>query len=214
MFTGIIEEIGRIRALSRLGDAARIEITAHEVISDVSVGDSIAVDGCCLTVTLAGDDYFAADLMAETLRASTLGARSAGEDVNLERALRADGRLGGHLVQGHVDGIGTIRGFEERPGTRFLDISVPVELGHLFVPKGSIAIDGVSLTIVDTDADHVRVGIIPHTAAATTLGLRTTGDNVNVEVDVIAKHVARLLAGGVDSPYRRLTDDSHAEQRL
>lgn len=211
MFTGIVEEQGTVREFARAGDAARLAVAARVVVDGVEPGDSIAVDGCCVTVTAVDAQHFEVDLMAESLRVTTLGRLREGEVVNLERAMRLDGRLGGHLVQGHVDGIGVVRQVEDQPGTRWMEIEIPAALRHLVVEKGSLAVDGVSLTVAAVTGEGVRIGVIPHTAQATTLGNREIGDVVNIEADVIAKHVAQLLAAGQDTPYRGLTVRSHVE---
>jgi riboflavin synthase len=208
VFTGIVEEIGEVAALEVDGDAARLHVRCTEVVGDAALGDSIAVDGCCLTVTSL-QDGFTADLMAETLRATALGDLEVGSGVNLERALRADARLGGHLVQGHVDAVGEVVGREEQPGTTWLDVRAPEEVARYVVPKGSITVAGCSLTVVhatpaDDGAAVVRIGLIPHTLEVTTFGRLQPGDRVNLEADVVAKYVAHLLAGGQDSPYRVL----------
>jgi riboflavin synthase len=201
MFTGLVEELGRVTALDVDGDAARLEIACHEVVADAAVGDSIAVDGCCLTVTTLTDTGFTCDLMAATLAATALGDLEVGATVNLERAMRADGRFGGHLVQGHVDGVGTVVARDEQPGTVWLRIRVPAALSPYLVPKGSITVAGTSLTVVDVDGDMVRIGLIPHTVEVTTVGRLAPDDRVNLEVDVIAKYVERLVAAGAASPY-------------
>ena len=205
MFTGIIEEVGRVMALERQGDWARLELACTTVLEDASLGDSIAVDGCCLTVSDFTDDGFAADLMAETLHATALGDLEVNGVVNLERAMQAGERLGGHLVQGHVDGVGTVLERVDQPGTTHVRISVPPWLARYLVPKGSITVQGASLTVIDVDGGPAgpsfRVGLIPHTLEATTLGDLAPGDRVNLEVDVIAKYVERLLAAGTDTPY-------------
>lgn len=213
MFTGIIEEVGRVVAIERQGAgedaAARLHVACRTVVEDAAIGDSIAVDGCCLTVTTLTDDGFVADLMAETLRATGLGDLASGDGVNLERAMRADARFGGHLVQGHVDAVGRIVARDEHPGTVFLTVSAPAEVARYLVPKGSITVTGVSLTVVDVDPGDdgtasFRLGLIPHTLEVTTLGVRAVGDAVNLEADVVAKHVEHLLAGGAPSPYTSL----------
>jgi riboflavin synthase len=206
MFTGIVEEVGHVAGLEREGDAAELAIRCREVVADVRLGDSIAVDGCCLTVTGWTDDGFTADLMAETLRATALGDLAVGTPVNLERAMRLDARFGGHLVQGHVDAVGTLVGRDEQPGTVMLRFDAPPEVAPYLVPKGSITVAGVSLTVVavtrgEAGSAQFRLGIIPHTLGATTLGEATVGDRVNLEADVVAKHVHHLLAGGAPSPY-------------
>lgn len=215
MFTGIVEEVGTVVALDRDDQAATLRIACHEVVGDVALGDSIAVDGCCLTVTTFDDQGFTADLMAETLRATALGDLVSGGRVNLERALRADGRFGGHLVQGHVDAVGTIVEVATQPGTTWVTVHAPDEVARYLVPKGSVTVGGVSLTVgpevvaVDGGA-RFRIGLIPHTLGATTFGDAVAGDRVNLEADVVAKHVVHLLAAGADTPYRALTEATSA----
>ncbi|MEX2254531.1 MAG: riboflavin synthase [Acidimicrobiia bacterium] len=204
MFTGIVEELGSVRAVTHDHGAARVEITCSTVREDAALGASIAVNGCCLTAVELGDGWFAADAQPETLDRTTLGGLRAGDPVNLERPVRLADRLGGHLVQGHVDGVGRVAAREpEADGSVRLVIEVPGDLGRYVVEKGSITLDGVSLTvthIVDPDAGadapapRLGVALIPHTLASTTLGGREPGDPVNVEVDVLAKYVARLVA--------------------
>jgi riboflavin synthase len=207
MFTGIVEEVGTVASLDLHDGHARLGIACAEVVRDAAVGDSIAVDGCCLTATtfLEPDGVrrgFVADLMAETLRATALGDLDIGSGVNLERAMRADDRFGGHLVQGHVDGVGVVVARDEQPGTVFVSIRVPDVVARYLVPKGSITLSGVSLTVVDVEGDLFRVGLIPHTLEVTTFGAQlTAGARVNLEADVIAKYVERLLSGGTASPY-------------
>jgi riboflavin synthase len=196
MFTGIVEERGEIVAVDDLGDSVRLSVRGPLVTTGVRDGDSIAVDGCCLTVVTAHDGVFSADVMRESLRRTSLGRAAPGVVVNLERAVPADGRMGGHLVQGHVDGTGTVRARETSAHWEVVTIELPPELARYVAPKGSIAVDGVSLTIVDVhdgDLPHFTVSLIPTTLAATTLGERSPGDVVNLEVDVIAKYVERLL---------------------
>jgi riboflavin synthase len=202
MFTGIVEEVGRVRALDLRDADARLWIDADRVLEGTAVGDSIAVDGCCLTVTRLPGAGFEADLMAETLRATALGGLEVGAPVNLERAMSASGRLGGHLVQGHVDAVGEVTAVAEQPGTVWLSIKAPGSVARYLVPKGSVTVAGVSLTVVDVSDDGTfRLGLIPHTLGATTLATLRAGDRVNLEADVVAKYVARLLAGGTPSPY-------------
>jgi riboflavin synthase len=206
MFTGIIEAVGTVRDIEHHGDHARLHLEAPTIVEDASIGDSIAVDGCCLTITTLPGNSFTADLMAETMRATSLGDLSVGATVNLERAMRGDTRFGGHLVQGHVDAVGQVVARDEQPGTVFLSIAAPPELTRYLVPKGSITVSGVSLTIVDITADGVlRIGLIPHTLDVTTLHGMAPGDRVNLEVDVIAKYVERLLQAGVATPYTSMT---------
>lgn len=201
MFTGIVEEVGRVAAIESDGASARLELSCSQAVKDAELGDSIAVAGCCLTVTELTGSGFTADLMAETLRATALGDLGPGDAVNLERAMRADDRFGGHLVQGHVDAVGEVVDREELPGTVFLTMTAPEQVARYLVPKGSITVDGVSLTVVDVEGGAFRVGLIPHTLEVTTLGERGPGDRVNLEADVIAKYVERLLAGGAATPY-------------
>ncbi len=211
MFTGIVEEMGTVARIERSQGHARLWIACQRVTADAALGDSIAVNGCCLTVDdlevdTAGSGRWAADLMAETMRATALGDLDEGAPVNLERAMTSGARLGGHLVQGHVDAVGTVVDREEQPGTVFLTFHAPAEVGRYLVPKGSVTVDGCSLTVVDVvDTDdgsaRFRVGLIPHTLSVTVLGDRGPGDRVNLEADVIAKYVERLLAGGAPTPY-------------
>ncbi len=198
MFTGIIEEVGIVRAIE-VGDGhARLAIAATVVLDEAILGDSIAVDGCCLTVADQGDGTFTADLMAETLRATALGDLAVGDGVNLERAMAADGRFGGHVVQGHVDGVGEVVARDDEPGTTWLSVRAPATIAPALVAKGSITLQGASLTVVDV-IDHgdgratFRVGLIPHTLAHTTFDSLQVGDRVNLEADVVAKYVQRLV---------------------
>jgi riboflavin synthase len=195
MFTGIVEERGTVASIEQLTNAARVAIRGSVVLSDVRAGDSIAVNGVCLTVVDLGPDYFTADVMEETLKRSSLDAVSAGSEVNLERAARLDSRLGGHLVQGHVDGTGEVLAIEPDAHWTAMRISLPADLGRYVVEKGSITVDGVSLTVVSVDDEGFSVSLIPTTLAETTLGSRQVGDRVNLEVDAIAKYVERLMQG-------------------
>jgi riboflavin synthase len=200
MFTGIVEELGTVEAIEPQGDALRLSIRATTVLDDVHLGDSISVNGCCLTVAAVEADVWTADVMQETLdKTSLLGARR-GDRVNLERAVTAGTRLGGHIVQGHVDGVGTVIRRTPSEHWEIVEISLPAGLSRYLVDKGSITVDGVSLTVVSTSLDHrdgthsFTVSLIPETLTRTTLGFRSPGDRVNLEVDVIAKYVERLLA--------------------
>lgn len=195
MFTGIVEELGSVQAVTDLGDAARLSITGPTVTSDARPGDSIAVNGVCLTVVDIVDGSFTADVMLETLRRSSLGAVAPGSPVNLERAARVDSRLGGHIMQGHVDGVATVLTVEPTENWTTVSFALPADLARYVVEKGSIAVDGVSLTVVHVDDESFSVSLIPTTLAHTTLGTRRPGDVVNIEVDVIAKYVERLLPG-------------------
>ncbi len=189
MFTGIIEEIGAVRQ----AQPGRLEIAAKTVLADTNLGDSIAVNGVCLTVTQMTPNSFTADVMAETLRRSSLGQLHTGSRVNLERAMAADGRFGGHIVSGHIDGIGKIASVRREGNAVWVQVQTPQEILSLIVQKGSIAIDGISLTVAEVTADTFSVSIIPHTGGQTILLEKQAGDVVNLENDVVAKYVQRLL---------------------
>jgi riboflavin synthase len=193
MFTGIVEEIGAVESLTREGDAATLRVSCQVVLDGTQVGDSISVSGCCVTVTALGAAAFTADLMGETLDRTALGGLDAGASVNLERALPAGGRIGGHVVQGHVDGVGRVIAVDDRGSWTSMRVSLPRPIAPYVAEKGSIAIDGVSLTVTAVDTDAFEVGLIPHTLAVTTLGRAGVGDPVNLEADVIAKYVERLF---------------------
>jgi riboflavin synthase len=216
MFTGIVEELGQVARVELHEGHARLHIGCDVVVEDAAIGDSISVDGCCLTVTSLPGDGFTADLMAETLRATALGDLREGDRVNLERAMRADTRFGGHLVQGHVDAVGEVVGREELPGTVFISVRAPAEVARYLVPKGSVTVSGTSLTVVDIGHDQpevFRVGLIPHTLEVTSFGARQVGDRVNLEADVVAKYVERLLNAGIDTPYATLDDHPERDDR-
>jgi len=192
MFTGIVEELGAVRTL----DDSRLVVACPLVATDSPVGASVAVNGTCLTVVERTDETLAFDLSGETLERTTLGSARAGGTVNLERPVTLAARLGGHLVQGHVDGVGRIAAIRrEADGGAILTVRIPGELESLVVQKGSIAIDGVSLTVAALDGPEIQIALIPHTLAATTLGVAAVGDPVNVEVDMIGRYVARLMEG-------------------
>ncbi len=193
MFTGIIEEKGTIQNIRRERDACVLTVGCSNVLSGTKVGDSIAVSGVCLTVTSLGTDRFTADMMAETLSRSSLGTLSTGASVNLERAMPADGRFGGHIVSGHIDGTGTIRSVRRDGNAVWYTIAAGSELRRYIVEKGSIAIDGISLTVAGVDETAFRVSVIPHTMEQTTLPDRREGDLVNLECDIIGKYVEKLL---------------------
>jgi riboflavin synthase len=196
MFTGLIEEVGHVEALKVGERDARLRVHAGAVLENVAIGDSIAVNGACLTIVDLDGGAFAADLSAETLSRTMLGSLRPGDPVNLERPLRLDQRLGGHLVQGHVDGIGIIETVARDGEAVAMTITSPPGLARYLVEKGSVAVDGVSLTVASTPAEsRFAVALIPHTLAVTTLGQKGRGDRVNLEVDLLAKYVERLLEG-------------------
>ncbi len=193
MFTGIIEELGTVEAVEEQGDAIRLTLRATTVLEDAGLGDSIAVNGCCLTVAARTEETFTADVMQETLDKTSLHGVAAGDRVNLERAVTVDKRLGGHIVQGHVDGVGTVLARTPSEHWEVVEVQMPTEMSRYLVDKGSITVDGVSLTVVEAGPDRFTVSLIPETLARTTLGSRAPGDRVNLEVDVIAKHVEKLV---------------------
>jgi riboflavin synthase len=210
VFTGIVEELGEVVALDPTGDSARLTVRGPGVMADASHGDSIAVNGVCLTVTDLTGGAFTADVIGETLKHSTLGSLAPGQAVNLERAVRADGRLGGHIMQGHVDGAATVVSRQPGADWEVVRISLPPELARYVVYKGSVAVDGISLTVsglsdmaaglgntmlADFGESWFEVSLIPETLQRTTLGFRQPGAAVNIEVDLIAKYVERLLPG-------------------
>jgi riboflavin synthase len=192
MFTGIVEELGRVGAVEQASDAARLRVVGV-ALDDLRAGDSVSVNGVCLTAADLHADGFTADVMQETLLRSTLGRLSAGDPVNLERAVTPTTRLGGHIVQGHVDGVATV--VARRPAEQWeeVDLALPEGLSAYVVEKGSITLDGVSLTVVAVVKDHVTVSLIPETLRRTTLGQRAVGDPVNVEVDILAKYIEKML---------------------
>jgi riboflavin synthase len=199
VFTGIVEELGVVEAVRDQGDAVRLTVRGPLVTGDAGLGDSIAVNGCCLTVAERDGETFTADVMRETLDKTSLGALAPGARVNLERAVTPATRLGGHIVQGHVDGTGSVVRREPSEHWELVEVSLPEGLGRYVVAKGSVAVDGVSLTVVSTSSttrqsgDTFTVSLIPETLARTTLGSKQPGDPVNLEVDVVAKYVERLL---------------------
>lgn len=193
MFTGIIEEIGEIKGIRRGTKSAELTISGRIVTEGSKVGDSIAVNGVCLTATTIKGGLFTADVMAETMRRSSLGELTVGNRVNLERAMAADGRFGGHIVSGHIDGTGTIRSFEREDNAVWVTIAADSKILKYIIEKGSIAIDGISLTVAYVDDTCFKVSLIPHTASETTLLMKKAGDMVNLENDVIGKYVERLM---------------------
>ncbi|MBQ3403930.1 MAG: riboflavin synthase [Oscillospiraceae bacterium] len=207
MFTGIIEEVGLVRDMRLSGDSGRLLVGAQTVLEGTRLGDSIAVNGVCLTVTSLGSDSFTADVMPETVRRTSLRDCRSGSRVNLERAMAANGRFGGHIVAGHVDGIGEILSIRKDGNASVLTIGGRPELLRYIVEKGSVALDGVSLTVISAERDRFSVGIIPHTGSETTLLSRRPGDILNIETDIIGKYVERLLqpweqkSGGLTMEY-------------
>ncbi len=202
MFSGIVTELGRVAAVEMGEGHGRLAVTCHDVVADAVVGDSVSVNGVCLTITeLRPDGGFVADVMGETLSRTGLGALEPGDPVDLEPALPADGRLGGHLVQGHVDGVAEVTDVTEHEEWTTMTFTLPPDLEPYVVEKGSIAVDGVSLTVAGVGEGSFSVGLIPHTLEVTVLGSREPGDPVNLEVDIIAKYVERMLRGGVPTPY-------------
>jgi riboflavin synthase len=194
MFTGIVEELGTVVAVEDQGDAVRLTVGAVRVLEDAELGDSIAVNGCCLTVAERTEQTWTADVMQETLDKTSLRGVRPGDRVNLERAVTAATRLGGHIVQGHVDGVGEVLRRTPSEHWEVVEVSVPRHLARYLVDKGSVTVDGVSLTVVEAGPDTFTVSLIPETLARTTLGFRRPGDRVNLETDVIAKHVEKLVA--------------------
>ncbi|MDE2179688.1 MAG: riboflavin synthase [candidate division NC10 bacterium] len=195
MFTGLIEEVGQVQRVRREGGIAKLAIKGQQTTSALAIGDSIAVDGTCLTVTKTAPTLFESDLSEETVARTTLGALQAGNSVNLERPCRPTDRLGGHFVTGHIDGVGTIREIRETEGMWWFSIAYPEALRPLLVEKGSVAVDGISLTVADLDERSFGVAIIPHTYHHTTLGGKQVGWRVNLEADLLGKYVVRYLEG-------------------
>lgn len=193
MFTGIIEELGKVSAIEKQPDAIRLTIACKEVLSDLKRGDSISCSGTCLTAIEIDDQGFTADVMLETIRRSSLDGVKVGDPINLERAMNATTRFGGHIVQGHVDGVGEFVSREKSDNWDWVKIRLPKELMKYVVHKGSITLDGISLTVNDIDGDVIALSLIPETLRVTTLGYKKPGDKINVEADVLAKHVEKLM---------------------
>jgi riboflavin synthase len=194
MFTGIVEEKGTIRRLARGGAGWMLEVSANRALVGTEIGDSVAVNGCCLTVVAAGEGCLRFDVLEETLRRTNFAELSQRVSVNLERSLRFDGKIGGHFVSGHIDGVGTVERHERRGADTYFSVRVPEGSGRYLIHKGSVAIDGVSLTIAEVDGDRFAVWLIPHTLSATTLGERAAGCAVNLEFDLLGKYVEKLIA--------------------
>ncbi|MCW2851531.1 MAG: Riboflavin synthase alpha chain [Nocardioides sp.] len=208
MFTGIVEELGTVTAVEDQGDAIRLTVAAQTVLSDAGLGDSISVNGCCLTVVSHDGVEWTADVMQETLDKTSLQGVRPGDRVNLERAVTAAKRLGGHIVQGHVDGVGHVVSRTPSEHWEVVEIEMPAGLGRYLVDKGSITVDGVSLTVVEARDTTFTVSLIPETLARTTLGSRQPGDRVNLEVDILAKHVEKLLAA-----YQQPSHPQHSKEQ-
>lgn len=194
MFTGIVEEVGQVAEIKKGSAWAELKIKAEKVLEDVSLGDSIAVNGVCLTVTTFGKGFFTADIMHETLNRSSLSLLTKGSNVNLERAMSANGRFGGHIVSGHIDGTGVITDIKKDAIATWVTIEAGESIMRLIVEKGSIAIDGISLTVADVTDKYFKVSLIPHTGSNTTLLQKKIGEKVNLENDVIGKYVERLMS--------------------
>ena len=203
MFTGIVEEVGTLKAIRKGAHSAVLEIQAKVVLEDIHLGDSIAVNGVCLTATSFSPAGVTADVMHETLNRSSLAALRPGSRVNLERAMAANGRFGGHIVAGHVDGLGTVRRIEKDDNAIWFTIAAGPEILRYVVEKGSITIDGISLTVARVDADSFAISAIPHTVAVTVLADRKVGDPVNLETDIIGKYVEKLLRPAPEAPQRK-----------
>jgi len=207
MFTGIIQEIGTVRKILP-GEAYKLEIGAQKILQDLEIGDSVSVDGACLTVVQFGAHGFEVDAMPETIERTTLKYLQIGSRVNLESSLRLGDKLGGHWVAGHVDGTGRILGSTKEGNSVIYEISITSDLAEQLVPKGSVAIDGISLTIIECGRNNFKVGIIPHTLQSTTLGSKGVGDHVNLETDVIGKYIYRYLKGPSGTVTEKLLRES------
>ena len=214
MFAGIIEEMGTVRRLNQSPNRCELELSASKVLEGTQIGDSIAVNGVCLTVIRLGEEHFTADVMPETLRRSNLGQLKPGSKVNLERAMAANGRFGGHIVAGHIDGTGKILAMQPEGNAVLVTISVTPELLRYVVEKGSIAIDGISLTVAAVDGEGFSVSTIPHTVAQTNLNQRRRGDPVNLETDVVGKYIEKLLRPEEPKPHTTTNDSTLTKEML
>lgn len=215
MFSGIVEEMGAIQGINKGLAGARLSILASQILEDLKVGDSISVSGACLTASDVGDMGFAVEVSTETLHCTTLGSIQVGTPINLERAMKLHARMGGHLVTGHVDGIGILRDRQQDGNAIQLTIEAPEEIIRYCVPKGSITVDGISLTINEVSNRSLAVAIIPHTAKVTTMGLKQIGETVNLEADLIGKYVERLLqtSGAVPAKPAPVIDQDYLQKR-
>lgn len=209
MFTGIVEELGTVRSLKRTSRESRLQIGAKKILEDIHIGDSIAVNGVCLTVVLFSEGEFTVDVMNETFSRSSLGNLRIGDEVNLERAMPANGRFGGHIVSGHIDGTARIKACFDDGNAKWYEITAGPELLDGIVMKGSVAIDGISLTVAKVTASSFSVSIIPHTLDATVLRNKRPGDVVNIETDVIGKYVKQFVNDGKESVYDRICKGSY-----
>lgn len=205
MFTGIIEDLGTVQKIKKHGQTLILTIRSKKICEDLKLGDSIAVNGVCLTVTEFSDDIFYVDVMPETFNSTSLSSLHDGSLVNLERAMAANGRFGGHFVAGHVDGVGTIKRKERKENAIYIDISYPEEQSHLLLYKGSVAIDGISLTIFGLTDNLLTVSIIPHTAKETVLGYKSPGDIVNLEFDLVGKYLHSFFSKEEKTPKREIS---------
>ncbi len=215
MFSGIVEEIGAVQAMEKGLAGAKFSILASAILDDLHVGDSVSVSGACLTVTKTENESFFVDVSTETLNRTILGKISVGTPINLERAMKLNARIGGHLVTGHVDGVGTLRAREQDGNATYLTVEAPEDIMRYCVPKGSITMDGISLTINGVTDRSFAVAIIPHTAKVTTMGLKQIGDSVNLESDLIGKYVERLLQanGTLSPPSSPIIDKDYLQKR-
>ena len=207
MFTGLVEEVGVLRSVRRGAHSSVLSIGAREILDDLKVGDSVAVNGVCLTATAIDSGGFTADVMHETLNRSSLGKLVSGSAVNLERAMAADGRFGGHIVSGHIDGIGKVAAITRDDNAIWYQIKTDSGILKYIVEKGSVAIDGISLTVAKTDSQSFSVSIIPHTAGATTLSLRKAGDVVNLENDIVGKYIEKFITFEKEKPKSGITKE-------
>ena len=213
MFTGIVENMGTVSRLTKRGGGARLEVRAPEIVGDLSIGDSVSVNGACVTVTERNHEAFACDLVPETVARTNLGILQQDEEVNLERPMRAGDRFGGHIVQGHVDAVGLVRSRRRVGAQEILEVTIPFELSRYLAPQGSVSVDGVSLTVVAVDKERFRVALIPHTVAHTTLGKKLQGASVNVEVDVLSKYVERHMAARAARPVFAPVEEQRSEPK-